>query len=105
MPSNAVVTLVDEQSLPIYGGNTASLPSGAATAVLKRSPSRLCRISVTTVGTGTVTFYDNTAGSGLVLYVLPASAPVGVYDIQMPAQVGLTAVSAASSPVVTVVFS
>ncbi|MGH7743288.1 MAG: hypothetical protein ACREQ5_00500 [Candidatus Dormibacteria bacterium] len=90
------------------GSTTAVIAAGAGTTVVKASPGRLCRITVTTAGTtGAVTFYDNAAsGSGTVLFVVPGSSvTVGtIYDVQMPAAAGITAVAAASGPALTVSF-
>lgn len=107
MTTNPVITLTDDHGSSIYGGATAAVASAAGTVVIKAAPGRLCRVVVTATGTGVVTFFDNaSAASGLVLFAVPASAPVGsFYDVQMPAANGITASAAASSSGVTVSFS
>lgn len=87
------------------GGSTASAAS-AATTVIKNSAGRLAKLVVTTIGTGIFTCFDNaSAGSGTVIGAFPASAVVGTVEtLDMPAANGITCVSAASGPVVTVSF-
>lgn len=93
------------ETLSTVGGQfRAFIASGASTAVVKTGAGRLCRLSITTVGTGVLTVFDNTAASGNVLYITTASQAVGVYDIQLPAEVGITVQNAVSGPVAVVTF-
>ncbi|MCW2900938.1 MAG: hypothetical protein JWO67_3203 [Streptosporangiaceae bacterium] len=106
MPQNPVFSIMDENSANVYGAATANVPAGAATTVIKSRPGRLVSVLVTAAGTVVTTFYDNTAGSGLVIGVVPANAAVGsTYPIQMPATIGITAVGSAGSPQLTVCYS
>jgi hypothetical protein len=93
--------------LATWGGQfSAAIASGASTTTLKTGPARLCRIVITTAGTASFTVFDNTAGSGTVLFASTATTTLGtVYDIQMPAQIGITVVNQASGAAFTVSFN
>lgn len=97
-----------EQWVSDGGALTASVPTGAANTVVKAEGGRLCRVLVTTAGTGTgsVLFYDNaTTNSGTVIGVVPATVSVGaIYEFLMPASAGIVCVNVASGPVMTVSF-
>lgn len=87
------------------GQFSAAIASGATTTTIKSGVGRLCRVVITTAGTASFTIFDNTTGSGTALFVSPASTAVGtVFDIQMPAQIGITVVNQASGPAFTVSF-
>lgn len=88
------------------GSNTAAVPAGVGTLVIKQTSGRICRVLVTATGTGVCTFYDNpSAASGTVIGVVPASATVGtVYQFDMPAANGIFASNAASGPALTVSY-
>lgn len=74
--------------------NREFIASGANTTTLKTGKGRLGRISITTAGTTSFTVFDNTAGSGSALFISPATTVVGtVYDIQLPAETGITVVN------------
>jgi len=95
--------------LATLGGRlTAAVAAGVGTAavVVKANPGRLCKITVTTLGTAALSFYDNAAAaSGTVLFTIPASAAVGtIYDVQMPAAAGIVAGQVSNSPAVTVSY-
>lgn len=103
--NTAVVDAQGEQLMSSGGSNYQGVASAASQSV-KASPGRLCKVFVITLGTGIATIYDNTAGSGTQLFVVPASAPAGtVYDLQIVAKTGIFAVSAASGPVLNVTFA
>jgi len=89
------------------GGTTAVSVASATPGAVKASAGRLCRVIITTLGTGSQVFYDNaSAASGTILFATAASAPVGtIYDIQAPAANGIYAAGAASTPVCTVLYS
>jgi hypothetical protein len=98
-----------KENLVSVGGNaTLSVPTGAANTVITASVSRLCRIVVTTAGTGAgnVQFFDNaTTNSGTVLFALPATVAVAqFYDVQMPAVNGIVCQNVVNGPVLTVSF-
>lgn len=90
------------------GKSTASVPSGAANTVVKASAGRLCRIMITTLGTGTgnVAIYDNaTTNSGTIIGQFVNTLAVNtVQEFQMPAANGITVANVASGPVFTVSY-
>lgn len=93
------------EKLCAWGGQfSAAIASGAGTKVLKAAPGRLCRVSITVAGTVSATFFDNpSAASGAVLFTTPATTALGtVFDVQMPAQSGITVSCPASGPGFTV---
>lgn len=91
---------------------TAFASGAQASAIATSGPGRLLSVLVSTVGTGTVTIYDNaTAASGSILVVIPASLASGTLvqlaapGIGVPYINGLWCVTTASSPVITVLTS
>lgn len=90
------------------GGATSSVASGAANTVVKASAGRLCRILVTTAGSGSgnVLVYDNAStNSGTVIGIVPATIAIGTfYNFEMPAANGITVQNVASGPVLTVSY-
>lgn len=67
--------------------------AGASTTTVKTGAGFLARLCVNTSVTGTVTLYDNTAGSGTVLAVLTlAAGGPSVLALGLPFATGLTAV-------------
>lgn len=93
---------INENLSTVGGQFSQAVASGAGTVAIKGAPGRLCRVSITVAGTVSVTFFDNTAASGTILWVSPATTALGtVYDIQMPAQVGITCSNPASGPGIT----
>jgi hypothetical protein len=83
--------------------------SGAATTVVKASPGLLSRIVVNSAAIGaTITVFDNTAGSGSAVVVVPAlAAAVGTpvsaeYDLRTTT--GITVVTTGTIDL-TVVFN
>lgn len=91
------------------GQKTASVPTGVANNVVLAGPGRLCRICVTTAGTGAgnVLIYDNAAtNAGTVVFALPATVAVATfYDVSMPVANGIVVVNVANGPVLTVSFT
>lgn len=89
------------------GGTTAVSVASATPGAVKASAGRLCRVIITTLGSGSQVFYDNaSAASGTILFATTASAAVGtIYDVQAPAANGIYAAGAASTPVCTVLYS
>lgn len=75
----------------------------AGTYVLDTDKGTLRRIVVNTTANGTITVYDNSAGSGNVIAVLKASVAEGTYTYELPYVTGLTVVTAAGSDI-TVVY-
>lgn len=70
----------------------------ATTTVVKSGAGRLARIIVV-AGTGAVTAYDNTAGSGTILWTKTTVAVGDIYEIDIPAATGITVVVAAATTV------
>lgn len=78
----------------------------AETRTLKQGGGRLQRILATSPGTGnqTITFYDNTAGSGLLLAVIDITAVLGTLEFNVNFVTGLTYVSTTTSGAVTIIW-
>jgi hypothetical protein len=94
------------ESIASNGGQfRAFIPSGASTTTIKIGIGRVCRLGITTPGTGVLTIFDSTTASGNVLYSSATSQTNGVYDIQLPAEVGLTVQNTVSGPVAVVSFN
>jgi hypothetical protein len=92
------------ETLSTFGGKfSQAVAGGSGTVTLKAAPGRLCRIVVTVAGTVAFSVFDNaSAASGTALFISPATTSIGtIFDIQMPAQVGITVSNPASGPGVT----
>jgi hypothetical protein len=97
---------IGEQLIAIGGQFSAFITTGSSTTTIKRGPGRVCRISITAAGTAGFTIFDNTAGSGSVLYASPTATSVGqIIDLQVPAQIGITVANVASGPAFTISFN
>jgi hypothetical protein len=100
---------VDNGPDPVGGSQTVNVPTGAANNVVKAAGGRLCRVLVTTAGTGAggVLIYDNaTTNSGTVIGYIPATIAVGTqYTFDMPAANGIVVANVANGPVLTVSFN
>ena len=82
------------------------VPAGAATTVGKASPGTIATIVCTSAGTAATQFFDNTAGSGNLLYVTKTAPAVGdIYQINGAALNGITAVGITGSGAFTVYYS
>jgi hypothetical protein len=91
------------------GTTTATIVAGTGTTVqvVKASAGRLYRVLVTgATSTAALTFYDNaSAASGTVIGIVPSGATTGQsFDIQMPANNGITAGLLSGSASVTVSY-
>ena len=95
------------ETLASYGGqNREFVASGASTKTVKTGKGRSCRVSITAAGTASFTVFDNTAGSGAVLFTSPASTAVGtVFDINLPAETGITIVNQVAGPAFALGFN
>jgi hypothetical protein len=96
------------EKLTTWGGQfSATIASGVGTVTLKKSPGRLCRIFITSSGTAGISVFDNaSAASGTALFVSPTITTLGqIFDIQMPAQLGITVSNPASGPGATISFN
>lgn len=81
---------------------TKPIAASAGTTVVKNAPGRVISAVVTAAGTSTdnATVYDNTAGSGTILAIIPGGTyTVGQQvTIDLPAAIGITVVNVASGP-------
>jgi hypothetical protein len=87
---------------------TAPITAAAGTTSVKGGPGRVINAIVTTAGTSSdnAIVYDNTAGSGTILAVIPGGGTVGQqYPIDLPANVGITVVNVASGPAFTLGYN
>jgi hypothetical protein len=87
---------------------TQAVAAAAAAALIGAAePGRLFKVTVTTLGTAALNFYDNaTTNSGTILLAIPASAAVGtIYTVDMPTANGIWCASGANSPAVTVSYN
>ena len=100
--------IYDDSGNSVQAEGTAAIAAAAGTTVVKGAPGRVVNAVVTAAGTGgdNALVYDNTAGSGTILAVIPGGGTVGAQiTIQMPAKVGITVVNVASGPAFTLGFS
>jgi hypothetical protein len=103
------VAQIDQLGYLVTPGGAATVPIPAGTAgntVVKAAPGRLCRVLVTTSGSGEVLIYDNaTEATGTIIGVIPAGAPTGcVFDFEMPAIYGITVGGGPNNPATTVSY-
>jgi hypothetical protein len=73
--------------------------SSATTTVVKTGVGVLHSIVVGETAAGSITIYDNTAGSGTIIGVLKASIAEGTYVFNTSFSVGLTIVTAGASKI------
>jgi short-subunit dehydrogenase len=83
--------------------NKSTYISTATTTPLKTGSGRLKRIILTETAAGTITIFDNTAGSGTIIGLLKASIAEQEFEFDVNYYVGLTIVTAAASKL-TVVY-
>ena len=97
-------TLIGETLISVGGRFSQAVASGAGTVIIKAAPGRLCRIVVTVAGTVAFSAFDNpAAASGTLLFTSPATTNLGtIFDIQIPAQNGITISNPDSGPGITV---
>lgn len=107
MAKQGIVTTYDDAGFPSIASSTFPVAAAAGTVTAKAGAGRLLKVVVTATGTGIITIYDNAStGSGVILFVVPASPPVGtIYSLDLPAINGITAVSAATPSAVTIGYS
>jgi hypothetical protein len=90
------------------GALTATVAAGAGNTVVSANGGRLCRVLVTTAGTGAgnVPIYDNaTTNSGTIIGQIPATIAVNTYyTFDMPAANGITVANVANGPALTVSY-
>lgn len=90
----------DVQRVSDSGTNTRI--TTAATTLLFTGRGTLKRLLVEAALTGTATIYDNTAGSGTILAILPIGFPAGSHELGFECAVGCTVVTSAADRVVAV---
>lgn len=78
---------------------TATNITTAATTTVKSGRGNLGRIVVNTTAAGSITVYDNTAGSGTKIATLKASIVEGTYTFECRFFTGLTIVTAGASDI------
>jgi hypothetical protein len=71
----------------------------ATTTVVKNAPGFLQSINVLATAAGTITVYDNTAGSGTVIAVLKAGINEGTYTFNVECLTGITIITAGASDI------
>lgn len=77
----------------------AAYISTNTTTTVKSGTGRLHSITVGETAAGTITIYDNTAGSGTIIGVLKASIVEGTYHFPVKFTTGLTVVTAGASKI------
>lgn len=85
------------------GAGSAYAQVAAATVVVKNAPGRAVKVIVI-AGTGAVTVFDNTAGSGQTIWTKATVAVGDIYALDVPCSIGIT-VTAAAATTVLVVYS
>jgi hypothetical protein len=95
-----VVTPGGQNAVPL---NSAALGAGS---VIKNAPGVLCTVLVTANMSAVVTFFDNTAASGTVIGIIPATATAGqIFAFNMPANIGITSSALANTGSLTVAYN
>jgi hypothetical protein len=101
-------SIYDDAGNSVKAEATAAIAAGAGTSVVKAAPGRVVNALVTTAGTSTdnATIYDNTAGSGTILAIIPGGGSVGAQiTIDMPAANGITVVNVSGGPAFTLGYN
>lgn len=80
----------------------ATYISSATTTTVKSGKGNLAKIILTETAAGTITVYDNTAGSGTILALFKASVVEGSYEFNCRFNTGLTIVTGAASKLTVV---
>jgi hypothetical protein len=85
--------------LIVSSTGTAQNITTATTTTVKTGAGVLHKLIIGTTAAGTITIYDNTAGSGTIIAKFKASMPEGVYVIDASFAIGLTVVTGAASDI------
>lgn len=106
-PVTPPVCLVDATGWSTAGTTATPVAINANDVIVKGGPGRLCRVIVTSTGTGATLIYDNANGhTGTVIGAVVASAAVGTFvECQAPAVNGITVAGNANNSAITVVWS
>lgn len=95
--------------MPAFDSYALVAATTAANTVVKAKPGRLRKVIATSTGTGSntvVTIYDNAStNTGNILFALPSNAAAGtIYDVQLPADLGITVAQVTNGPALTVSY-
>lgn len=106
-PVSPPVYLTDAAGWSTAGTTATTVATNASDVIVKGSPGRLCRVIVTSTGTGATLIYDNANGhTGTVIGAVVASAAVGTFvECQAPAINGITVAGNANNSAITVIWS
>jgi len=107
MANNQIVTPYDDNGFPSNAARTAPLTLGG-TQVVKGAPGRVGKVAVTaSLGTAATVIYDSaSAASGTPLLTIPSTATAGtVYDVSLPAALGIVVASGSGTGNITVGYS
>lgn len=108
MAKNQITTPYDDAGFPAAAAFTQTVSASGGVQSIKAGPGRLMKILVTVAPTtNPVTVYDNaSAASGVILAIIPAATVAGtVYDVNLPATLGITVNGAAAAGSLTVAWS
>lgn len=87
-----------DRMMTLEANNITRITTATTTTVLSGAGS-LNGIFIGTTAAGTITVYDNTAGSGTIIAVFKASMPEGYYRLPVTVATGITIVTAAASDI------
>lgn len=107
MAQNAIVTPYDDSGIAANAIHTLAHTAPLLQTV-KASPGRLLKVVVTTVtAAAAITIYDNaSAASGTILLVIPIAAAAGtIYDVMLPAALGITVQSTGATGAITIGYA
>src|SRR5450755_1822279 len=102
-------TVFDDAGNSVKAELTKAIATGVATTVVKGGSGRLVNVVITTAGTSSdnATIYDNTAGSGAILAVIPGGTTLtgAQVPIDLPCANGITVVNVSGGPAVPIGYS
>ena len=78
--------------------------AGAATTIVKSGSGSLKSVIINQAAAGTITIYDNVAGSGTKIAAFKASVTEGTYVFNCVVGIGITVVTANASSDVTITY-
>jgi hypothetical protein len=101
--------IYDDAGNSVKAELTKAIAAGAGTTVVKGASGRLVNAVITAAGTSSdnATIYDNTAGSGAILAVIPGGTTLtgAQVAIDLPAANGITVVNVSGGPGFTLGYS
>ncbi len=107
MANNQIVTPYDDTGFASNAVKTFAHTAPLLQTV-KGAPGRLLKVVVTTVtAAAVITIYDNaSAASGTPLLVIPIAAAAGtIYDVMLPAALGITVQSTGATGAITIGYA